>query len=852
MRVIYRNYWVLLKSKAVLMVQVFMLLWGGFVAGVGAESPEVDEATRRAKLFEIYQKQIPLLEQFVSKYPFSERTPESLFRLGEAYFESAKHFQAFDSHTKASVYNQKAIETLEELKSSYSQYKRIDEVLFVLASAYLEAGQTERAGPVLSDLARRFPNSEVLNVAATVLGDYYFEKSDFAQAKVFYQKAQVNPDRASYAHYKLAWIAIQRLQPALALKHFAESLAAQSSDSARFDYSREIAREIIWPALEVYGAQGVFSYLEQALPSSELHQIALATLAERLSSKGETRLASQVYERLTSKYSSSPQISDWLTKYLENEEKLGRSDKISELVVRLSGAAKGSPEVKAKLFSSARKAHAMAQAEKNSAKKATQYDQAIAYYQSFLQFETDQAKKAEMEFYLGEALFARSRFQEALQAYKSAAQMKNEKQSMAAWNWYLTAEKIAPGFRFEAKHKGTLTVQDEMFLEAARYVSQFEGLALNKRRKASYQSARILYQLNRFDESLPVFKQLVEFYPDSSEGRLSAELVLDIYNLKGEYSKVAEYAKALKSTASSAKRSELNLLEEKSVFKMIQEDEKKMAGMSASQKLSVQKSIAGRYTEFAKNYPNSQLVDAALWAAIQLQASIAYQESDKNFVELKNNFNLLTSKYSGSSFVSNSIDLMGDFLAAQNLSSETLKEFSPYKNRWKSQMSSQPRESRGALGWVVYELSSKAEKRQLEREFAKLPNTKDNRRALAQGRLVRVQALAQAVNKIQLNNLKTMTQRTKEKLAALEKLEKSVTSLVEIGEPKTAIQSLYLLADTHQEMSAAMRKAPVPKNLDASALAQYRGFVEQKAASFDRKANEARALAEKTSRELGV
>ena len=494
----------------------------------------------------------------------------------------------------------------------------------------------------------------------------------------------------------------------------------------------------------------------------------------------------------------------------------------------------------------------MAQAEKNSAQKASQYDQAIAYYQSFLQFETDQAKKAEMEFYLGEALFARDRFQEALQAYKSAAQVKNEKQTMAAWNWYLTAEKIAPGFRFNAKHEGTLSVQDEMFLEAARYVSQFEGLDLNKRRKASYQSARLLYQLNRFDESLPVFKQLVEFYPDSSEGRLSAELVLDIYNLRGDYSKVAEYAKSLKSKASSAKRSDLSLLEEKSIFKMIQEEEKKIAGMSASQKLSAQKSISDRYTEFAKNYPSSQLVDSALWAAIQLQASIAYQEADQNFVDLKNNFNQLASKYSASSFVKNSIDLMGDFLAAQNLSAEKLKEFSPYKNQWKSKMNSQPRESRGALGWVVYELSSEAEKRQLEKEFAKLPNTKENRRALAQGRLVSVEALAQAVNKIQLNNLKTMTQKTKEKLAALEKLEKSVTSLVEIGEPKTAIQSLYLLADANQEMAEAMRKAPVPTNLDAAALAQYRGFVEQKAASFDQKATEARALGDKTSRELGV
>ena len=299
MRLTYWNYYFLFKLKGLLGFQCSILFWGALVAGVGAQSPEMDEATRRAKLFEIYQKQIPLLEQFVSKYPLSERTPESLFRLGEAYFESAKHFQASDSQTKASVYNQKAIETLEGLRASHSNYERSDEVLYVLASAYLESGQTDRAGPVLSDLARRFPNSEILNTAASILGDYYFEKSDFSQAKVFYQRSQANPNRASYAHYKLAWIAIQQLQPDRALKHFTESLAAQSSSSAGFDYSKEIAREMIWPALEVYGPQGVLNYLDQTLQSSDLHQVALEALAEGLSSKGDPRLASQVYEHLT-------------------------------------------------------------------------------------------------------------------------------------------------------------------------------------------------------------------------------------------------------------------------------------------------------------------------------------------------------------------------------------------------------------------------------------------------------------------------------------------------------------------------------------------------------------------------
>jgi hypothetical protein len=167
-------------------------------------------------------------------------------------------------------------------------------------------------------------------------------------------------------------------------------------------------------------------------------------------------------------------------------------------------------------------------------------------------------------------------------------------------------------------------------------------------------------------------------------------------------------------------------------------------------------------------------------------------------------------------------------------------------------MLTQPRESRGSLGWLVYELSSDTEKRQLEREFAKLPNTKENRKALAQGRFQDLKILAQKLSLIKLNDLKTMTAKTKEKLAALERLETEVTSVVAIGEPRVAIESLYLLGDANKEMAEAMRQAPVPSNLDASAKDQYRNFVEQKASSFELKANEARSLADKTSRELGV
>lgn len=827
--------------------------WGVLVAAVFAQSPaEMDEATRRQKIHELYQKQIPLLEQYIQKYPQGPRASESMFRLGEAYFETAKYYQLAGNESRVAYYNNKAIQILEQLRRSYPSYPRLDEALFVLASTYLERGNNEAAGPILAELSSRYPNSKVMEQASYLLGDHYFEKAQYTAAKPFYQKALQSPNSASYANYKLAWIAIHEGQAALALKYFEAVLSSKNQGQASFDYSRDVAREIVWPAVEIYSAQKVLPYLERVLSTPELLRLGLESLANGLLERGEYRLASSVYEQLVSRFSSNPEVETWVSKQLECEEKLGRSDRIVELVSRLSGAAGNSEKVQSKIYSSAKKYHALAQAEKSADTKNVLYDQAIAYYQALIQLGSQVQKLDEVQFYLGEALYARGRYHEALMAYKNSSQQKHERQKDAAWNWYLTAEKLAPGFQYHGKELRATTVQDEEFLEAARYVAGLEIMPIDQRRKASYQSARLLYQLNDFDRALPIFKSLAEHYPATTEGKLSADLVLDIYNLKNDYQNIARYARQYKQTADSAKKSELSTLEEKALFKSIQDEEKQVNQLPESEKLARLKQVAQRYVGFARNYPQSSLVDASIWAAIQLQATIASKEDDKEFGALRASFNLLMQNYPQSKFAGDAVKLMGDFLAYQQASPDIIRAYAGYRNTWEQQMRAQPATSRGALGVVVYELSSDSQKKALEKEFAKLPNSKENRQALALGRMGQVRSLAAQYEKIQLNNLKTLAADTKKKITSLEKMEAEVTALVEIGVPRTAVEALYLLSDAYNEMGGALRKAPEPKNLEAEDLEKYRAAVAEKALGFETKSQEIRALADKTSRELGV
>lgn len=813
------------------------------------------ELQKRAQVQELYQKQIPLMESYLQRNPTGDKAAVFQFRLGEAYFESAKFAQIEGQSSKAALYSKKAIESLEKLRRNFAYYERMDEALLVLATTYLEMGQEDKAGPVLSDIADRFPNSPIMEQASYLLGDYYVRMGRFTQAKIYYEKATTTSRWKAYGHYKLAWVALQQSQPGLALKEFEKVLRINTTQGeSAFDYSKDAAREMVWPAVEVYRSSGVIAYLEKTLTQADLLETALTSFAMGLNTKGEYALASQVFEYLINRFQSNPQREEWMTGQLQAEEKLGRSSKIVQLVSRLSGDSANSEKLKSQIFSSAKKLHALAQTEKDSTKKAQQLDQAIAYYEAYDRFQLEDAKSAETSFYFGEALFSRGRYDDAIQAYKKSAMSSktHDKKQDAAWNWYLTAEKQATGFKYNGKEFKQASAKDEEFLEAASFVARLEGFDQEKRITASYQSARLLYQLNDFERSLPIFESLAKNFSTSKEGKLSAQLVLDIYSLRKDYDKVANYAREFRADSDSSTRAELSVIEQKAEFKKIQDAEAQARATPEASQPSALKDVASSYLGFARNYPQSSFVDSSIWASVQLFASAASMMNDKEFSELRASFELLTKKYSASKYVSEAVSLMGDFLAYQKPDVQILQAYRAYRSNWYQLMNKQPASKRGPYAMLVYELSTAQQQKNMHADFLKLPVNSDNRKPIAIARMEQIQLAQKSFERISLSNIKTLQKNTKAKIESLDALEKQITDFVKLGEPELAVQSIGLLAESYSNMAASLRSAPVPAILEGDNLSQYKAAVEDKAASYDLKAEQAKGFSRKTARELGV
>jgi len=821
-------------------------------ASFGASEGPSDNMDKLERLYIIRGQQIPLLEDFIKKYPNSPRRPDTYFRLGEAYFETAKYHDLKGDKVGSEARIMKAIQMLEDLRKEHPGYQDLDKALFVLANAYMERRMVAQAGSVLADIADRYPDSPVIQEASLLLGDHYFAEKQFARAESYYLKAATDPKIRSYVHYKLGWVAVNQDQPAKALKYLEMVLNERGGAN---DYSKDAAKEMIWPAVQVHGVNKVVPYLESTLKDPQLVESSLSSLALGLQQKDQHTAASQLYESLRSKYPTSASTTEWMMAQIKSEEALGHIQKVQQLVTEAAGTVDANnPQALAMLLQNANKFHSEAQKAKDLQQKLKSYDMAIVYYQAYTNkiLPTDPGYLP-AQFYLGEALFSRERFVDARAAYELASKGPSSEQTQAAWNWLLSAEKLADGFSFKGSNFQATTSNDEKYLEAARFVQSIPGITLAQKRRASYQSARLLYQLNDYDRALPVFQALAESHAQTEEGRLSSQLVLDIYNLKKDYKRVAELARSYRSVAAdSSNRSELSGIEEKATIKSIQEEEREAKSKTGEARISDLHRVGQKYLEYAKAYPKSNLVDGALFAAFQNLTEVAVERKATEYSEMKEAFGLLTTKYAASKHKSEAVTLMGKFLAVRRLDPEQLREYRQFRDSWVRLLSDENREERGRMGMLIWRLSNDDQRRSLESDFIRLPMTDSNREAIAHAKLTKVRVLHDKFSGIQLSKLKTLQKNTATKVNLLEQLQRDVTELAGLKVGEITVAGLNVLADAYLNMSSSFRTAPIPSQLSGENLQRYQGVVSEKAGEFEAKGQEARKLASETAKDLNL
>ncbi len=852
-----RSRWGLYVACTILTAATFMGALSpkglGFQGHVWAKNDSLDEATRREKLHEIRIRQIPLQEEFLIKYEGSPRVAEMLLRLGEAYYETSKYYFAKENRAEGDKHLVKAIQTLEKRRKDFPKSDRHDEALFILANAYDEQKNTDKAGAILAELAETYPQSPVLGAAAMKLADFYFDKNEFDKAESFYQIASKERRTLSYVIYKLAWAQMNLGKSKEALTSFEKVIALRSeAEETGGDYSREAAREMVLVAFRVHGRVRILDYLKKTLQDGELVKLSLSTLAKAFFQRSDFESASDVYALLIENYTQDSERVEWLSTRLKAEENLGRATHLKDLVASLAGL-EGGEKIADQVLNTAKKFHASAKKASTGPEKDRLFASAASYYETLLESVSVPTVRAEAYFYLAEILYDRNDFMASAKHYEEASAIEFPLQSRSLWNAFLSAEKAADGFRYQGKSPQTLSSSDQVYMRLAQKISESGLLTEAQKRRALYQSARLLYQRNLFDQALPLFQTLAEKSASFEEGQLSAHLVLDIYNLKKDYKQVASYARLYRQKGEGQKKSELAALEEQAELKALEIEDKRAKGLSGDEKLVALEASARAYLAFSSSYSQSRFVDAALWTSIQNFAFVIAERKSEDFTALKESFFLLTNKYSSSKFAPQAIALMGRFLAFRKLTPQDLQDYQRFYALWERQWQKEPKDQRGAMGMLVYRMAGRdAQKKKLAAEFAKLPKSPENQEALAVSQLWAIKSRRATLDAISLNNLKTLKAQTKKKMSLLETLYSDVTALVKLQVAEPAVEGLKILGGAYHEVAASMRSAPVPKQLEGDDLTKYRGIVDSAAADLESKGEEALKLAREKAQEFGL
>jgi len=177
--------------------------------------------------------------------------PELYLRLAELLSEEAKYqYRLAQERAQGSaeslhvpqvrLLKEQAIGLYKTMRRRFPDSHMGDRVLFNMAYEHRELGNFDDMVATLKQLTIDFPKSALRYEALLLLGDYHFDRSELDKARGFYEK--ITPGEHArvkgMAHYKLAWIWVNKGDCKRALVEFEKSLDAERQQAQR---ARELA-----------------------------------------------------------------------------------------------------------------------------------------------------------------------------------------------------------------------------------------------------------------------------------------------------------------------------------------------------------------------------------------------------------------------------------------------------------------------------------------------------------------------------------------------------------------------------------------------------------------------------------
>lgn len=615
----------------------------------------------KGEYVKVLDQQIAELYKLTQKFRNSVNRGEMWLRLAELYGEKAtildtlaqdeydrklKLFQEGKTRTKpnldtseARAFNRKAIQLYEWFERDFPKDDKIAQAYFFLGFNHFEIGNLKKGVDYYEKLTRRFPRSPFVKEAYFALGEFYFENGKWTQA--YKEYSPLLKDRRhrlhTFALYKSAWCLYRmgKYQEALNyLEAIIKTGRAETGDSLagkrtvnRSRLEAEALRDLV-PFYATIGspsaAPGYFRNLVGNDANSYLERLAYA-----YSDKANREASDEIFKYLIAQNPTHAKAFEYQYQIVQNYFYAKNSPKFREELYRwVKDYGPNATWTQAnannrELMANSQKLREttlrnwVLQNHQTAQNSRAPYSQGLANdgYQIYLREFPNADMTTDMHFYYGELLYDMGKVDEAAVQYQWVVEnAPNSKfADKAAGNLILAVERGVPDDKELAKRVGEslepvpLDAKTERFIKAGKwYVSKFP--TAEKVPQIKFRIGRLYYQSNQFDPATGEFKDIVSKFPRTKYAEYSANLLLDIYNLRKDYAgleKTGSELLAVPSIAGSKAGADIRGVLEKANFKKAQDLEvEKKYGESAAQ-----------FESFAAQNPKSNLASMALFNA---------------------------------------------------------------------------------------------------------------------------------------------------------------------------------------------------------------------------------------------
>ncbi|MCB9026189.1 MAG: tetratricopeptide repeat protein [Bdellovibrionaceae bacterium] len=620
------------------------------------------ENSEEAQLQTITDAGIRQLYILTQKFKNSSKRGELWLRLAELYVEKARiieygeynkldkkmaEYEAGKTKVKPKVnlnaakeYNKKAIQLYEWFLRDFPKDEKVPQALFFLGYNFFELGNVNKGKEYYTQLTTKYPKSEYVDESNFALAEYYFENDQWQNAESHYRKVAQNPRSRLYAFamYKAAWclykqgkykLALDTVEKVILKGRRTKGLGDRSTKGvSSIRLANEALKDIVVFFAEAGNYKEAYDYFVKVAGSKSAPAL-YEKLANYYLDRGARTQAKYILDDLVDKDPLSPKAFESQYKIVTMFSTAGNSqifkDELFKWIEQYGPGsawqkANSSNKVlieKSELLAEATLRNYILQNHQTAQNSRAKFSVELAQNGYNLYFVTfANSKRAdEMHFFYGELLYDMKNYNDAGRNYmwvvENSEQSSYYKQSLL--NAILSLEKGLPT-NAEIKE---IVGQNTQPIEFDKSIKNFEKLAKllfvkipegENVIQVKYKLGTLYYYYNQFDPALTMFNEVIKEQPKSKFAEYSANLILDIYNLKKDYiglEKAADELLKVPGLKTSNIGRQIKATKQRSAFKRAENLEDSKNYVEA----------ANSYLKFAHENPKSSLSISAYYNA---------------------------------------------------------------------------------------------------------------------------------------------------------------------------------------------------------------------------------------------